>query len=119
MELLLVKVAAALVLPPGANIVLGMTGVALWRRARALATILIFISLLSLLVLSTPAVGNALYKGLESFEPRLPGAAARTIGPNARDGLGDVFVSRHLAERNAALDLLAQGFDAHAARLRL
>ncbi len=75
MELLLVKVAAALVLPPGANIVLGMTGVALWRRARALAAILIFISFASLLVLSMPALGNALYKGLESFEPRLPGAA--------------------------------------------
>ncbi len=37
MELLLVKIVAALVLPPGGNIVLGVIGMALWRRARALA----------------------------------------------------------------------------------
>ena len=69
MELILVKAAAALVLPPGGNIVLGIAGLVLWRRARVLAAILITVSLASLLVLSTPRAADALYKGLESFEP--------------------------------------------------
>ena len=41
MELILVKAAAALALPPGGNIVLGIAGLVLWRRARVLAAILI------------------------------------------------------------------------------
>ncbi len=75
MELILVKAAAALVLPPGGNIVLGIAGLVLWRRARVLAAILITVSFAILLVLSTPRVANALYKGLEFFEPRTPGVA--------------------------------------------
>jgi uncharacterized SAM-binding protein YcdF (DUF218 family) len=74
MELFFVKAAATLMLPPGGNIVLGVAGLVLWRRSRALAAALIAISFAGLLILSTPRVADALYEGLESSEPRLPGA---------------------------------------------
>jgi uncharacterized SAM-binding protein YcdF (DUF218 family) len=74
MELFFVKAAAALVLPPGGNIVLALVALVLWRRARTLAAVLMMTSLVSLLLLSTPRVADALYAGLESFTPRLPGA---------------------------------------------
>ena len=37
MAVLLTKIAAALILPPGANLLLGVAGLVLWRRARLLA----------------------------------------------------------------------------------
>lgn len=81
MELVFVKAVAALVLPPGANIVLGVVALALWRRARRIAGLLMMLSLASLLILSTPRFAEALYMGLESFEPRLPGTpVAADIG---------------------------------------
>lgn len=81
MELIVVKVVAALVLPPGANIVLVIAALLLWPRARVLAGLLISVSFISLVLLSTPRFADALYEGLETYEPRLPGAgAADTIG---------------------------------------
>lgn len=73
MELLLVKSVAALVLPPGGNFVLGLVAVLLWRRARMLAASLAALSVLALLIFSTPQFADALFAGLESHEPRLPG----------------------------------------------
>jgi uncharacterized SAM-binding protein YcdF (DUF218 family) len=81
MELLLVKAAAALVLPPGVNIVLAIAGVLLWRRLRVLAVILLTLSLVTLYAFSTPKVGDALFESLESHAARLPGAAlAEDVG---------------------------------------
>lgn len=74
MELMLVKALASLILPPGGNIVVGFAGLALWRRARALSAALLALSLIALLVLSTPIVANALYAGIETIEARPPGA---------------------------------------------
>jgi uncharacterized SAM-binding protein YcdF (DUF218 family) len=81
MELLLVKAVAALVLPPGVNIVLAIAGVLLWRRLRVLAVILLTLSLVTLYAFSTPKVGDALFESLESHAARLPGAAlAEDVG---------------------------------------
>lgn len=74
MEILLTKIAAALILPPGANLILGITGIALLRRATFIATLLLVTSFLSLYVLSTPTVGDALFETVESYPARLPGA---------------------------------------------
>lgn len=128
MELILVKAAAALVLPPGGNIVLGIAGLVLWRRARVPAAILITVSLASLLVLSTPRAADALYKGLESFEPLTPAAAvADEIGAivvlsggrngNAREYGGETVAHRTLVrlhygarlQRETGLPLLVSG----------
>lgn len=68
------KVAAALLLPPGGNIVLGILGLALWRRARLLALLLCLLSFGGLLVLSMPKVGDALIADLERFPAHAPGA---------------------------------------------
>jgi uncharacterized SAM-binding protein YcdF (DUF218 family) len=81
MELIFVKVLAALVLPPGANIVLVLAALVIWPRARVLAALLITVSFASLVLLSTPRFADVLFEGLETYEPRLPGAvAADTIG---------------------------------------
>ena len=63
MEILLTKIAAALILPPGGNLLLGVAGLALLRRARLVAVLLLVTSLLSLYVLSTAKVGDALELG--------------------------------------------------------
>jgi len=76
MELIFVKAVTAFVLPPGANIVLVIAALVLWPRARVLAALLITVSFVSLVLLSTPRFADVLYEGLESYEPRLPGAAA-------------------------------------------
>jgi uncharacterized SAM-binding protein YcdF (DUF218 family) len=94
MELTLVKVAATLVLPPGANLVLAIAGLALWRRSRTLAATLIGVSVAALLVLSTPRVADALYAGLESSEPRPPGAVVA-------DEIGAIVVLAGGRSRNA------------------
>jgi uncharacterized SAM-binding protein YcdF (DUF218 family) len=128
MELILVKAVAALALPPGGNIVLGIAGLLLWRRARVLAAILMTVSLASLLVLSTPRVVDALYQGLESFEPLTPGVAvADEIGAivvlsggrngNAREHGGETVSHRTLVrlhygarlQRQTGLPLLVSG----------
>ena len=75
MELLLVKIVAALVLPPGGNIVLAVAALALWRRLRVLALTLLTISLVTLYVFSTPKLSDVLFEAVESFDARLPGAA--------------------------------------------
>ena len=75
MELLLVKIVTGLVLPPGGNFVLAVAGVALWRRRRVLAVILLAISFVTLYVFSTPKLSGVLFETVESIDPRLPGAA--------------------------------------------
>lgn len=75
MELIFVKAVTALVLPPGVNIVLVIAALAIWRRTRGFAALLVIASFVSFLILSTPRFAGGLYEGLESFEPRLPGAA--------------------------------------------
>lgn len=75
MDIFFTKIAAALLLPPGVNIALGIVGLALWRRARLLALVLCMLSFGGLLVLSMPKVGNALLADLERFPARAPGAA--------------------------------------------
>lgn len=88
------KVAATLVLPPGGNFVLAIVGLALWRRSRAVAALLVGVSVAALLVLSTPRVADALYAGLESSEPRPPGAAVA-------DEIGAIVVLAGGRSRNA------------------
>jgi uncharacterized SAM-binding protein YcdF (DUF218 family) len=81
MELLIVKILSALVLPPGGNIVLAVAALALWRRLRLLAVILMSISLVTLYAFSTPRLSDLLFESVESFHPRLPGAAlAKNVG---------------------------------------
>jgi len=95
MELVLVKALASLILPPGGNIVVGVAGLALWRRARALAAALIGLSLVTLLVLSTPRVANALFAGVETFDARRPGAVVA-------EDIGAIVVLSGGRNRNAA-----------------
>ena len=81
MGVLLTKIVAALLLPPGGNLLLGVAGLALWRRARMLALLLLVASFVTLYILSMPKVGDALFEALESFPARLPGAAlAEDVG---------------------------------------
>ncbi len=81
MAVLLTKIAAALILPPGGNLLLGIAGLALWRRARLIAMLLFAASFFSLTVLSMPKVGDALFEAVERFPGRLPGTAlAEEIG---------------------------------------
>ncbi len=75
MGILFAKIAAALVLPPGANVLLGVAALAIWRRAKSLAILLLLASFISLYVFSIPKVGDALFEAVESFPARLPGAA--------------------------------------------
>ena len=81
MELLLVKIATALVLPPGGNFALTIAGVALWQRRRVLAVILLTIAFVTLYVFSTPKLSDVLFEAVESVDARLPGAA-----PDLRPG---------------------------------
>ncbi len=74
MGVLLTKVVAALVLPPGGNLLLGVAGLALWRRARMLALLLLIASFVTLYIFSMPKVGDALFEALESYPARLSGA---------------------------------------------
>ena len=81
MGVLLTKIAAALLLPPGGNLLLGVAGLALWRRAKPVAMLLFAVSFVSLAILSTPKVGDALFEAVERFPARLPGAAlAEDVG---------------------------------------
>lgn len=81
MELLVVKILSALVLPPGGNIVLAVAALGLWRRLRAVAVILMTISLVTLYLFSTPKLSDFLFESVESVHPRLPGAAlAENVG---------------------------------------
>ena len=81
MELLVVKILSALVLPPGGNIVLAVVALGLWRRLRAVAVILMTISLVTLYLFSTPKLSDFLFESVESVHPRLPGAAlAENVG---------------------------------------
>lgn len=74
MEVLLTKIAAALILPPGGNFLLLVVALVLWRRARRLAIPLLLVSIVTLYIFSMPKVGNALYASLEIVPARLPGA---------------------------------------------
>jgi len=81
MGVLLTKIVAALVLPPGVNVLLGVAALAIWRRAKSLAILLLLASFISLYAFSIPKVGDALFEAVESFPPRLPGAAlAEDVG---------------------------------------
>lgn len=75
MGILLTKIVAALILPPGGNVVLGVAGLALWRRARLVALSLLIVSFLTLYVFSMPRVSDALFEAVEAYPSRLPGAA--------------------------------------------
>jgi len=75
MGILLTKIATALILPPGGNLLLAVAGLALWRRAKSLAMLLFAVSFVSLYIFSMPKVGNALFEAIEGFPARLPGAA--------------------------------------------
>ncbi|MCK5361787.1 MAG: hypothetical protein KAR22_02395, partial [Gammaproteobacteria bacterium] len=75
MGILLTKIATALILPPGGNLLLAVTGLALWRRAKSLAMLLFAVSFVSLTILSMPVVGDALFEAVERIPARLPGAA--------------------------------------------
>lgn len=94
MELLLVKALSSLVLPPGGNIVVGLAGLALWRRARVLGAVLVGVSLVTLLLFSTPKFADALYASIETFEARAPGAVVA-------DDIGAIVVLAGGRNRNA------------------
>ena len=81
MGILLTKIAAALILPPGGNLLLGVAGLALWRRAKFIAVLLFAASFVSLTILSMPRVADALFEAVVRFPARLPGAAlAEDVG---------------------------------------
>jgi len=81
MGVLLTKIAATLVLPPGGNLLLCVIGLALWRRARALSIALFAVSMVTLYLFSMPRVADALFTAVESYPARLPGTAvAEDIG---------------------------------------
>lgn len=81
MEVLFTKIAAALILPPGDNLLLGVAGLAFWRRAKSIALLLFITSFVTLYLFSIPKVGDALIEAVESFPARLPGAAlAEDVG---------------------------------------
>ena len=75
MGLLLTKIVAALVLPPGGNVLLGVAALAIRRRAKFLAMLLLLSSFVSLYAFSIPKVGDALLAAVESVPARLAGAA--------------------------------------------
>lgn len=77
MEIYLTKALASLILPPGGNIVLALLGLVLLIRYRALAVVLLLVSVCSLYALSTPIVAGALSARVESLSPyplKSPGA---------------------------------------------
>ena len=81
MGVLLAKFVAALVLPPGGNLLLGVAALALWRRAKTLALLLLIASFATLYIFSIPKTGDALFAVVEHFPARLPGAPlAEDIG---------------------------------------
>ncbi|NIW86819.1 MAG: YdcF family protein [Gammaproteobacteria bacterium] len=69
MELLLVKVATTLVLPPGFILVLGVLGFVLIRRWRVAGGAVLGASLVLLWLLSAPVTGRALLHSLEVYPP--------------------------------------------------
>jgi uncharacterized SAM-binding protein YcdF (DUF218 family) len=75
MEVLLTKIATALILPPGGNFLLAVAGLALRRRAPLLATLALILSVVAVSVKNLPTVANALYASIESVPARAPGAA--------------------------------------------
>lgn len=75
MGVLLTKIVAALVLPPGGNLLLGVIGLALLRRAKVLAMSLLIVSFATLYLFSIAKVSDALFEIVEAFPARLPGAA--------------------------------------------
>jgi len=75
MGVLLTKIVATLVLPPGGNLILGVMGLALLRRAKALAVSLLIVSFATLYLFSIAKVSDALFEAVESYPGRLPGAA--------------------------------------------
>lgn len=81
MGVLFTKIVAALVLPPGGNVLLCVAGLALWRRAKSLSIGLFIASFVALYVFSIPKVSDALFAAVESYSPRLPGTTpAKDIG---------------------------------------
>jgi len=128
MGILLTKIATALILPPGGNLLLAVTGLALWRRAKSLAMLLFAVSFVSLTLLSMPVVGDALFEAVERIPARLPGAAlAADVGAivvlaagrnaNAPEYRGETVSSRSLVQlrygarlqRETGLPLLVSG----------
>ncbi len=69
MEIELVKVVTALLLPPGGNLLGVLAGLALWRRAPALARALVVFALASLYALATPWLAGRLVAGVEQAAP--------------------------------------------------
>jgi uncharacterized SAM-binding protein YcdF (DUF218 family) len=86
-EILLTKIVAALVLPPGANLLLIALGATLWARWRRAAAMLLLAGLVSLYVLSTPILARNLLTRLESV-PALTDLALRSHAPGAIVVLG-------------------------------
>ena len=132
MGILLTKIATALILPPGGNLLLAVTGLALWRRAKSLAMLLFAVSFVSLTILSMPKVADALFEAVERIPARLPGAAvAADVGAivvlasgrnaNAPEYGGETVGSRSLVQlrygarlqRETGLPLLVSGGRVH------
>jgi len=83
LELLLTKVATALVLPPGVNLVLVVLAWALCRRARALAMVVLLFSLGSLYVMSLPVVARWSVARLES----VPALSERVLAESSAQAI--------------------------------
>ena len=132
MGILITKLATALILPPGGNLLLAVAGLALWRRARSLAMLLFAVSFVSLTMFSMPKVGDALFEAIERFPARLPGAAlAADVGAivvlaggrnaNAPEYGGETVAARSLVQlrygarlqRETGLPLLVSGGRVH------
>jgi len=75
MELLLTKIFTAIILPPGINLFLALTGLAIMRRARGLAVLLFVTAFATLYLFSMPKFSDVLFEAVESYPSRLPGSA--------------------------------------------
>lgn len=88
MEILLGYALKAVVLPPGINVVLGLLGFWWLRRRRHLGLSCLVLSVLSLWLLSLPAVSQGLAAGLETVAALDRAGLDRRAGPEAIVVLG-------------------------------
>lgn len=72
MEFLATYIIKSLILPPSGNLILGVIGLALWRRYMLTSLVLLTVALGSLYILSTPATSRILMSWLESYPALQP-----------------------------------------------
>ena len=103
LEFYLVKSLSALILPPGGNLMVGFLGALLWRRFRALGTVIMLLAGISLYLLSTTMVAG----GLRSTAAGYPALAPEEV-PAGAEAIVVLSGGRHR-------DPVEYGFDTVAA----